>query len=99
MFQMTKQEFEVWRSQFVTSKGDKKGLRRPPYVFTEQGVAMLSAILKSDIAIDVSIKIINAFVAMRKYLSNNIIEQHKNIFFVPRNINELIEILKDTNYE
>ena len=39
-------EFENWRSQFVTSNSDKMGLRRPPYAFTEQGVSMLSAILK-----------------------------------------------------
>ena len=40
---MTKEEFEIWRSQIVISNNDKMGLRRPPYVFTEQGVAMLSA--------------------------------------------------------
>lgn len=39
-------EFENWRSQFVTSNSDKMGLRRPPYAFTKQGVSMLSAILK-----------------------------------------------------
>jgi len=51
------------------SKEDKMGLRKPPFVFTEQGVAMLSAILRSDIAIHISIQIINAFVEMRKILS------------------------------
>jgi hypothetical protein len=71
MFQLSKEEFENWRSQFVTSNSDKMGLRRPPYVFTEQGVSMLSAILKSKIAIDVSIKIIRVFVEMKKYLSSN----------------------------
>lgn len=74
-FQLTQEEFFIWKSQIVMSENDKIGLRRPPYVFTEQGVAMLSAILKSDIAVDVSIKVINAFVAMRKYISNNLIEQ------------------------
>ena len=64
MFQLTKEEFNNWRSQFVTSKGDRIGLRRPPYAFTEQGVAMLSGILKSDIAVNTSIMIINAFVSM-----------------------------------
>ncbi|MFK2823832.1 ORF6N domain-containing protein [Malaciobacter sp. WC5094] len=39
-------EFENWRSQFVTSNSDKMGLRSPPYTFTEQGISMLSAILK-----------------------------------------------------
>lgn len=47
MFQMTKEEFEIWRSQIVISNNDKMGLRRPPYVFTEQGVAMLSSVLNS----------------------------------------------------
>ena len=75
MFQLTKEEFFNWRSQFVASKNDKMGLRRPPYAFTEQGVAMLSGILRSKIAIDTSILIIETFVAMRKYISSNLIEQ------------------------
>ena len=41
MFQLSKEEFLFWKSQIVTSKVDRKGLRRPPYAFTEQGVAML----------------------------------------------------------
>ncbi len=44
MFELTQQEFKDWRSQFVTSKADKMGLRYPPYAFTENGVAMLSSI-------------------------------------------------------
>ncbi len=44
MFQLSSEEFLDWRSQFVTSNSDKMGLRRPPYAFTEQGVAMLSAV-------------------------------------------------------
>jgi hypothetical protein len=71
MFQLSKEEFQNWRSQFVTSNSDKMGLRRPPYAFTEQGVSMLSAVLKSDIAIDISVKIIRAFVEMRKMISSN----------------------------
>ena len=71
MFQLDDKEFENWRSQFVTSNSDKMGLRRPPYAFTEQGVAMLSAVLKSDIAVTVSIRIMNAFVSMRHFLQNN----------------------------
>ena len=51
MFQLSKTEFQIWKSQIVTSNSDKMGLRRPPYAFTEQGVAMLSGILNSDIAI------------------------------------------------
>ena len=68
-FQLTELEFKNWKSQIVMSNEDKMGLRKPPFAFTEQGVAMLSAILRSDIAIKVSIQIINAFVEMRKIVS------------------------------
>ncbi len=71
MFQLNENEYENWRSQFVTSNSDKMGLRRPPYAFTEQGVAMLSAVLKSETAIKVSLQIMNAFVSMRHFLQNN----------------------------
>ena len=71
MFQLSENEYEIWRSQFVTSNSDKMGLRRPPYAFTEQGVAMLSAVLKSETAIKVSIQIMNAFVSMRHFFQNN----------------------------
>ena len=70
-FQLNTEEFENWKSQFVTSNADKMGLRRPPYAFTEQGVAMLSAILKSETAITVSIQIMKAFVEMRYYVQQN----------------------------
>ena len=66
MFQLSKTEFQIWKSQIVTSNSDKMGLRRPPYAFTEQGVAMLSGILNSDAAIETNIKIIRAFVALRR---------------------------------
>jgi len=71
MFQLTKDELENWRSQFVTSNKEKMGLRRAPYAFTEQGVSMLSAILKSPTAVDMSVKIIRTFVTMRKFISHN----------------------------
>ena len=72
-----------------------------PYVFTEQGVSMLSAILKSDKAIDISIKIIDSFVSMRKLISQNIsmferferIEQRLNIH--DENFDKLFEALED----
>ncbi len=69
-FQITDEEFDVLRSQIVTSKG-RGGRRYLPYVFTEHGVSMLSAILKSDIAIEISIKIFDSFVAMRRFISQN----------------------------
>jgi hypothetical protein len=57
MFDLTKQELENWRCQFGTSNSDKMGLRYPPMFFTEQGVAMLSSVLKSKRAIQVNIQI------------------------------------------
>ena len=71
-FELDGDEFADWRSQFVTSKSDQKGLRYAPFAFTEQGVAMLSAVLRSERAIKVSIEIMNAFVQMRHYLRGNI---------------------------
>ena len=69
IFRLSVNEFENWKSQIVMSNEDKRGLRWPPFAFTEQGVAMLSAILRSEIAIRVSIQIINAFVEMRKLIT------------------------------
>ena len=74
MFQLTDNEYDNLRFQVGTSK-IRGGRRYNPYVFTEQGVAMLSSVLHSEIAIRMSIQIINAFVIMRKYISNNLIEQ------------------------
>lgn len=71
MFELTKQEFEDWRSQFVISNSDKMGLRYRPMAFTEQGVAMLSSVLKSDRAIEVNISIMRVFVQLRKMISSN----------------------------
>jgi phage regulator Rha-like protein len=71
MFQMTKEEFENWKSQIAMSNSDKMGLRRPPYAFTEHGIAMLSSVLKSERAVQVNIAIIRAFIKMREMLLNN----------------------------
>ena len=71
MFELSKEEFRNWRSQFVTSKEDKTGLRYAPMAFTEQGVAMLSTVLKSERAIDVNIAIMRAFVKMRQMLATH----------------------------
>ena len=72
MFQLSDIEFESLRSQIATSKTDTRGGRQYlPYAFTEQGVAMLSAVLKSETAVKVSIQIMEAFVAMRHFLQNN----------------------------
>lgn len=69
-FQLTREEFDSLISQSVISNG-RGGRRKLPYVFTEQGVSMLSAVLHSAIAIDVSIAIMNAFVQMRHFLADN----------------------------
>lgn len=72
-FQLTEEEYKNLRSQFVTSSEDNAhgGRRYMPYAFTEQGIAMLSAVLKSDIAVDVSIKIMDTFVRMRNFFVSN----------------------------
>jgi hypothetical protein len=70
-FQLTDEEWNNLRFQFGTSSAKHGGSRYLPYVFTEQGVAMLSAVLNSEIAIKVSIQIINAFVQMRQQLKAN----------------------------
>ena len=73
-FQLTEDEMENLRSQFVTSSLKKEnygGRRYLPYVFTEQGIAMLSGLLKNKIAVQVSIYIMDAFVEMRKFITNN----------------------------
>jgi len=69
MFELTASELRDWRSQFVTSKGDKMGLRHAPMAFTEQGVAMLSSVLQSRRAIQVNIQIMRTFTGLRRVLS------------------------------
>ena len=72
-FQLKQEEFQNLRCQFVTLNENGRGQHRKylPYVFTEQGIAMLSALLKSDIAIKVSVNIMKAFIEMRKFLIYN----------------------------
>lgn len=84
-FQLSEAEHQNLRSQIVTSSEQNslgsqsvtlksnrgKHTKYLPYVFTEQGVSMLSAVLKSDIAVEISVKIIRSFVQMRKFISNN----------------------------
>jgi phage regulator Rha-like protein len=71
MFQLNNQDVVRLRSQFVTSKSGRGGRRYLPYVFTEQGVAMLSTVLKSERAIKVNIAIMRAFVKLRQMLTSN----------------------------
>ena len=69
-FQLTSQEYEVLKSQIATSN-IRGGKQKLPYVFTEKGILMLSGLLKNEVAIEVSIKIVEVFVEMRKFLSSN----------------------------
>jgi hypothetical protein len=71
MFVLNPTEFRAWRSQIVTSKGDRKGLRYPPMAFTEHGILMLSSVLNSKRAIRVNIEITRAFVRLRQMLASN----------------------------
>ena len=104
MFEMTKEELELWRSQFATTNQDKKGLRYAPFCFTEQGVTMLSCVLNSERAIEVNIRIIRVFTKLREMLTDNLnlkleIEEikkkltnhSKNIELVFNYLDELIE--------
>ena len=98
-FQLTKQEYEYLRCQIVTSNNnnDYGGRRYLPYVFTEYGITMLAGILKSSVAINMSIKIVNTFVAMRHYIGTNLLEQkyiNDQVFKNTENIKLLQESFK-----
>ena len=103
MFEMTKEEFQNWRSHFVTSNSERMGLRYAPFCFSEQGVTMLSCVLTSKRAIDVNIRIIRVFTKMRAMFADTLIlkfemeeirkklkNQDKNIELVFRYLDELI---------
>ena len=82
-FQLTYDEYQNLKFRFGTSSVNTHGgVRKLPYVFTEQGVAMLASVLRTTVASEVSIKIMRAFVLMKQYISNNLIEQ--------KYINELV---------
>ena len=104
MFQMTSEELSNWKSQNVISNKEKMGLRKPPNVFTEQGVAMLSSVLNSETAIEVNIQIIRTFTRIRQMLSEHtelrlevekikkkLDNQDKNMEVVFQYLDELLE--------
>ena len=97
MFQLTKKEYyHILRFQNETLELNKgKYSKFLPYAFTEQGVAMLATILKTEKAEEVSIQIMDAFIAMRHYISNNIVEQKFINNMVLKHDND-IKILQDT---
>jgi hypothetical protein len=71
MFQLSKEEMEHWKSQIVISNKERMGLRRQPYAFTQEGIAMLSGVLNSERAIQVNIEIMRTFVKLRRMLASN----------------------------
>ena len=85
------------RSKISTSSLESKygGRRYNPRVFTEQGIAMLSTILKSKVAVETSIRIMDAFVKMRKYISANLIEQDNMKNMLIKHDNE-IKLLQES---
>ena len=84
MFKLNEEEFVNLRSQFATSSYGYGGRRYLPYVFTEQGVAMLSSVLNSDRAIEVNIAIMRTFVELRRFLATqkdvkNVLTEHQRV--------------------
>ena len=95
MFQLTKDEYKLLTSQIAISKKGRGGRRTLPYVFTEQGVAMLSSVLNSARAIQINIKIIDTFVQMRQWALDNK-ELTKRVADIE---NYLMNYAKDNNKE
>lgn len=101
MFRISETEWENMSSQFVTTSRAKRPKTASPYAFTEQGVAMLSAVLRSEPAIQVSISIMKAFVAMRSYLaqaslhSAELAEMRSRLQLVERDCRENLEAMND----
>jgi len=92
MFELTSNEWSNLRSQIVTSSWG--GIRYQPFAFTEQGVAMLSGILKSERAVEVNIAIMRTFVQLRKLMSSNK-ELSKKINDMEKNYDEKFQIIFD----
>ena len=92
MFELTKEEVESLRCKIITSNR-RGGTRYMPYAFTEQGVAMLSSVLNGDIAIQVNISIIRAFVAVRQMIADN--SPIKRLSVLEKDFNELKQDLEE----
>lgn len=95
MFQLTKEEFDQLKTNLIFQNGTSNwgGTRKLPYAFTEQGLAMLSGLLNSDIAIKVNINIMRAFVAIRQMIADN--SPLKRISTLEKNFNELKQDLEE----
>ena len=93
MFELTRYEYNFLRSQFVTLKtGRGEHSKYLPFAFTEQGIAMLSSVLKSEIAVEINISIMRTFVAIRKFASEYI-ELSKKIDEIEQNFPEIYQAL------
>ena len=101
MFQLNREEWNNLKSQIATSRWG--GKRKLPYVFTEQGVAMLSAVLHSDTAIKVSIKIMQAFIEMKRFIAGNValFQRIENVelkqFETDKKLDEVFKALENKN--
>lgn len=109
MFQLTVEEFKILKSQIATSSSEDGktgwgGIRKMPYAFTEQGVAMLSSVLNSEIAIQVNIQIIRVYTRLRQFLLNNLNNEEirnkiesieKNLIKKDEEIQTIFKILKE----
>ena len=96
MFELTKEEFDSLRCNFSTSK--RGGIRYMPFAFSEHGVAQLSAVLNSDIAIEVNIQIIRTFVAMRQWITTPPIDKNAELREEMKKLKEYIEeVFADQN--
>lgn len=94
-WELTEEEYHDLRSKFLTANSKRRTL---PRVFTEQGVAMLATILKTDVATQTSIAIMDAFVEMKKYIASNLIENSYYTNMLIRHDDE-IKLLKETIYQ
>jgi len=92
MFQLTKSEYEALRSQFATFKESTKRRKYLPYVFTEQGVSMLSSVLNSKSAVKVNISIIRTFVKLRKLLASEEAISDK-VLNLEKGVNQVFKIV------
>lgn len=98
MFQLTNEEMEIWKSQIVITNSVKMGIRRPPFAFTELGVAMLSSILNSKTAIQINMSIMRAFVAVRQLIANSPIDKLGQLESQMKQLKDYIEeVFSDYN--
>ena len=94
MFQITKDEFENWKSQIVTSNSDVMGLRKMPYAFTEEGIYMLATVLNSKVAVQTNIAIIRTFKKLLREFSKHYNALAKQIMEVERKSDKQYKELK-----